>query len=208
MKIKVNLLLMLRIGLLLLCLTIIQCAFSQNVDSLKVAIQNKKINIEYILDLFGQPNIKKTDKGLDYLEFHKYNFNVTTINNIAVKLEKYNYKGIKKHSLGISYIINNLGEFYSGFTIYIHNFSNKNINYIWISATGVNGVGDKRKSKILQATGPVKPNEYGIFEFDRSFDSQDIVNFKITNLKIQYQDKATRIYSEKDIKELMLYEGY
>lgn len=93
-----------------------------NIDSLKSKESTARITPTEIINAFGKPTVVKEDVGYIYMEYHNDNFNISFVNNTLSKIEIINYRGTRKHGLGISYVIPEIGDFYSGFTIYIHNF--------------------------------------------------------------------------------------
>lgn len=99
----------------------------------------------------------------------------------------------------------------TGFRINIFNPTNKTVKYININFTGINPVNDKVINKFknsyynnVRAVGPIKPMEFGSYEWDYIWFTDIVQTIKIISIKVQYMDGSIKIIN--DINKIVINE--
>lgn len=171
----------------------------------KNMIDSGTLTKEYLKDVFGEPDVDKTnEEGLEAVVYRKYNLRVEFKNGFAKAVNVINYNAISKNQLSIlKYEVT--GEDYSiGFNISLSNLSAKTIKYSFITVTATNPVDDKVGTKTVKAIGPINQNDFASYEFENTFYSRVAEYLSIDNIKIQYMDGTIKNIPKSEIRKIRM----
>lgn len=94
---------------------------------------------------------------------------------------------------------------YPGFNVSIYNSHPKKvIKYMWFTIRAYNPVNDIVGTNTVKAIGPVKPNQFGEYNFEFVFKSNIIETCKLINIKIKYMDETTVTFEKPVIDKLLM----